>query len=225
MPVAVTRLLIVKSDYSWICQINGLAVPSSCSSLTSVPDILTIDDFSVLLTFVANNSVCPGNGDSRFVEFCELKKGNLLSVTKTVVAFLDKSGPSVTVRHTSCHILVMNGKRCSVCTKYRSRLRSMVSSYEKCKKPLSKTSSICTPQQHLRRLSMRKQVKGIIAQNRRLKSQLKVVTEKTGVNTDSLLESDLMAAVDNNQSLIDSLSQNDFQRIFWQQQVSILHSL
>ena len=53
MPVAVTRLLIVKSDYSWICQINGLAVPSSCSSLTSVPDILTIDDFSVLLTFVA----------------------------------------------------------------------------------------------------------------------------------------------------------------------------
>ena len=72
---------------------------------------------------------------------------------------------------------------------------------------------------------MRKQVKGIIAQNRRLKSQLKVVTEKTGVNTDSLLESDLMAAVDNNQSLIDSLSQNDFQRIFWQQQVIILHSL
>ena len=72
---------------------------------------------------------------------------------------------------------------------------------------------------------MRKQVKGIIARNRCLKSQLKVVTEKTGVNTDSLLESDLMAAVDNNQSLIDSLSQNDFQRIFWQQQVSILHSL
>ena len=29
------------------------------------------------------------------MEFCELKKGNLLSVTKTVVAFLDKSAWSI----------------------------------------------------------------------------------------------------------------------------------
>ncbi|XP_019856958.1 PREDICTED: uncharacterized protein LOC109585357 [Amphimedon queenslandica] len=156
VPVAVSKVLTVNNDYTWCCQMNGLTVPHSCSALSSFPDIISIHDFSHLLTSIMMNTVCPSNDDSRFVKFCELKNGKLLSVSKKVVAVLDKSDLEVTVRHISCHVLVVNGRRCSVCTKYRSRLRSMVSSFERSKQPLSKTPSICTPQQKLQRKSLRR---------------------------------------------------------------------
>ena len=218
VPVAVSKVLIVNNDYTWCCQVNGLTVPHSCSTLSSVPDVVSIEDFSQLLKSIMTNSVCPGNDDGRFVKFCELKNGKLLSVTRTVVAFLNKSDLEVTVRHTSCDIFVVNGKRCSVCTKYRSRLRSMISSFERSKQPLSKTQSICTPQQKIQRKSLRKRIKNLAVQNRQLTSQLHLFTERSGIDTDAHLHNDLMAVVANNQGIIDRLSKNNFQRIFWEQQ-------
>ena len=84
--------------------------------------------------------MCPGNDDSRFVEFCNSTKGQFLSVKKTVVGFLDRFDGTSTVRHISCDLLVGNGKRCGICCNYRKRLPSMLSSFMKSSNILSKTN-------------------------------------------------------------------------------------
>jgi hypothetical protein len=74
-----------------------------------------------------------GNSDSHFVEMCQSKKGQFLSVKKTIVAFLHtRLDGCVTVHHSLCEVLVrVEGKACSACKNYRSRLRAMYSSFIK----------------------------------------------------------------------------------------------
>lgn len=216
--MSIGKLLIVKDDFSWTCQVNGLCVPASCSAFSSIPAILSLDDFYSLLSIFFNSSVCPGNKDDRFVEFCHCKKGKFLSIKKDVIAFLDTSDPLVTtVRHSSCDVLVQKESRCSICKSYRTRLRSMLASFRKSKKLLSKTNSryLNTPQQQQQRQSIRKKVKSLAIQNKRLSDKVKAATEEAGVIVDSELESDLSPVL----SDIDSLPLSDFQRLFWEQQV------
>ena len=221
VPIFIARLLIVRNDKSWMCKINGLLVPGSCSALSSIPDTLSIDDFSNLLTILFDYSVCPGNNDDHFVEFCLSRKGQFLSVKKDVVAFVDKAGHSVpTIRHRSCDILVKNGKRCAVCHRYRTHLRSMLASFKKCKKISGSTNYrfLNTPQQKQKRESLRKKSKILSIQKNRLMERLRSATEKDGVGLDSELEKDLLPVLESD---VDSLPLSDFQRIFWKQQVCL----
>ena len=97
---------------------NSLIVPVSCSAFSTIPAILSINDFSSLLNILFNSTICPGNKDNRFVEFCCNKKGKFLSIKKDD-SLLDASDPSfTTVRHTSCDVLVEKEKRCSICNHY-----------------------------------------------------------------------------------------------------------
>lgn len=159
IPVSVSRLLIVREDYTWICKVNGLEVPKTCSIFSSLPKTLTLNDFTSLLTSLKSSSVCPGNPDSCFIELCNSRKGQFLSVKRTAVASLDKSNPSsLTIQHTSCHLLVPNGKRCCTCRNYRNCLRSMLSSFRKSNKMLSKTNYryLNRPQRILQKKSLKK---------------------------------------------------------------------
>ena len=122
MPVSVSHLLIVHEDYTWICKVNSLEVPKSYSIFSSLPKTLTHNDFTSLLTSLISSFVCPGNPDSRFIELCNSRKGEFLSVKRTAVASLDKSNSSsLTVRHISCYLLVPR-KRCCTCRNYRNHL-------------------------------------------------------------------------------------------------------
>ena len=140
--MSIGKLLIVKHDFSWTCQVNGLRVPASCSAFSSIPSIPSLHDFYTLLSNFFKSSFCPGNKDDRFVEFWHCKKAKFLSINKDVVAFPDTSDPLVTtVRHSSCDVLVEKEMRCSICQSYRTRLRLMLVSFRKSKKLLSKTNS------------------------------------------------------------------------------------
>lgn len=112
-------LLVVKEDCSWICQVNGLLEPQSCFIYSSIPTVLSLHDFSSLLNILFGCFICPGNSDSRFVEFCQNRKGKFFSVKKTVVPFLDIFDSShPTVRHISCELLVGKKNKCAVCVHY-----------------------------------------------------------------------------------------------------------
>ena len=124
MPVLVSRCLIVYRDYTWTCKVNGITLPTTSSVCSSLSDTICLSDFSSLLSSLKTSYVCPGNDDSHFVEFCKTKRGQFLSVKKTVVAFLDQfNGNSPTVRHISCDLLVTNEKRSYVAS-YRGVLVS-----------------------------------------------------------------------------------------------------
>ena len=222
IPVSVSKTLIVRNDTSWVCVFNGFVVPRSCPILNSIPHLLLLNDFSSLLTCIINSSLCPGNNDKHFVDLCNIRKGQFLSLQKDVVAFIDKSNLSLpTVRHSSCHIVVNNEKRCAVCNRYRNVLRAIYSSSKKSSNVLPKTNYrfLNTPQRIRQKTSLRNKVKNLVAKNKRLKEKLTLLTEQAGVEIDPSLQSDFLAAVNINQQEVNTLPYNDFKRIFWEQQV------
>lgn len=104
-PIGVARSLYVTAELSWIIYVHGLRVPFSSNALCDIPEFLTVESFTALLEVLQSSKICPGNPDSHFVDLCQSRKGNFLSVTKSVVAFLhDTVGVLKTVRHISCEV-------------------------------------------------------------------------------------------------------------------------
>ena len=133
-PLAVTRSIVVKADYSWILHVNNHHVdPQNISLLVEVPPILDADSTASLLQTVCKLNTCAGNPDPKFINLAKSKKnGQFLSNKKEVVAYLD-SGFCVlvdgqqyvsTVRCSNCQLLT-DHVRCTYCVVYRSTLISM----------------------------------------------------------------------------------------------------
>ena len=113
-------------------------------------------------------------------------------------------------------------RRCSVCMKYRNQLRAMVSQ-SKLQSIVSSRKNdryLNTPQQKLRITSLRQKIKKIKAQNAHLQKRIENVISHEGIGTDLPLEDDLKHMIDTHQTEINDLAQNDFRRIFWNQQVN-----
>ena len=109
-----------------------------------------------------------------------------------------------------------------MCQAYRARLRAMYSSSCKSNLAASKTNLrfLQTPQHKSCIVSLRKKIKNIMAKNRRLNRLLNDITSTSGITTDSLLEQDLASIIlCANKDQMDQLPQDDFRRIFWEQQV------
>ena len=83
-PIVVTRSLIVKQDLS---HVNGHRV-NCCSAFPATPTTVSVEK---LISLLFELETCPGQPDPKFVEMVSQKKGNVLSVDKGVVAYLDKS--------------------------------------------------------------------------------------------------------------------------------------
>ena len=221
-PLKITKSLIVMADHTWVAFINGLPVQHSCSALHDIPDVLTCESFLELVTRLQTYYTCIGNGDSHFVKMCEIKKGKFLSIKKELVAFIHETDLCKVVRHVSCELLVnKEDQRCTVCQAYRARLRAMYSSSCKSNLAANKTNLrfLQTPQHKSRIVSLRKRIKNIKAKNRRLSRLLNEITSTSGITTDALLEQDLVSTIGANKEQMEQLPQDDFRRIFWEQQV------
>lgn len=224
-PIHISKSIIINRDYSWVVYVHQLVVSSSSSLFIDVPEaeVLSTSTLPQLVDVLVNNSICPGNNDEVMIDLCEKRKGKFVTIKKDLVAFLHVFGRTKTVRHVSCSLLVKEEeRRCSVCMKYRDQLRAMVSQ--------SKLQSIAssrkndrylnTPQRKLRISSLRQKMKKIKTQNARLRKRIENVISHEGISTDLPLEDDLKHMIDTHQTEINDLAQNDFRRIFWNQQVN-----
>ena len=130
-PLVVTRSLIVKQDYTWVLNVHGHPVdPSNISSLALIPHNLTRDLATLLLSRLEELNTCVGNPEPKFVSLGEAKKkGQLKSLEKEVVAYVDSSACvgighqqyAHTIRCMKCHLLTTE-VRCSECAAYRKNL-------------------------------------------------------------------------------------------------------
>jgi hypothetical protein len=215
-PIAIAKSLHI-TETGWNAFVYGIKVPSTCPLIQNIPQILSLTSFTEVISVFQSCFECSGNTDDRFVQMCQLRKGQFLSVKKTIVAFLHSNSEGhATVRHVSCEILVNSeGVSCSVCKDYRNRLRAMHSSFIK-----SNSKATCvnirylsTPKRKVRVNSLRSKVKNSRNALNRVKRQLKELTRASGVEVDEQLKTDIMTVIDKHQE-INGIKPDAFQRVF-----------
>ena len=181
------------------------------------------------------SNICNGNADQGYVRMCQEKNRGILHCRKgETVAYIHGGYPYsvcgscvyATIRHKSCQLLVANGMdRCSICNDYRPAIRAMYSRFLKAPQlsstPLSKMN-VChmhTPQRVAHIKSIQRAVRTQRAKVKRLTLKLEKLTASTGINIDEELGNDMQAIVNNHQPDINATKNDDFRRIFWEQQV------
>lgn len=233
-PITIVRTLIVSEDMTWNISIHGHKLDPHISSATSkFPSTLKYDDFKELVSVIMKYYVCCGHPDKTFVEMAHKRKGTFMSIANKVVATLDSRFPvitggtvsSYTIRHVKCELLTVGaGLRCKACTGYRDNLRAMYSNFSK-HKPWSRavnTRYLRTPQKAMKLRALKNALSNKKRQLQRLRAKLELVTNQHGVHVDKHLQGDFQAIIDDHSGEIAKLSVHSFQRIFWEQQVSIL---
>ena len=157
------------------------------------------------------------------------RKGNEVAYLHEGYPIINKNFDvvTVTVRHTSCELLVTDDNlSCKVCLKYSNVLRPIYHNYMKksaeYSNPKTNLRYITTPHHTKRIQSLRSMIHSARKRIKRLNKKLDQLTLKDGVECDDeLLNSDMSAVMDKHRSEIEALDRNDFKRIFWEQQVEI----
>ena len=177
-----------------------------------------------------NLNVCVGQPDTKFVDVCAAKNGKILSHNKQVVAYLDSTACvsdgqmyTKTVRHAGCEMLVL-GSCCNKCAGYRDNLRAISRNHSlrKTQTKYSKHTNLRymrSPQKECRLRVLQQSLHNKKRQLQRLKSKLKKLMAKEGLEISEELQSDLQLVICHHRSQIEELSSNDFRKIFWKQQV------
>jgi hypothetical protein len=135
-----------------------------------------------------------------------------------------------TVRHVDSEVLVKeDGKTCAVCSKYRSTLRALHSKSAKTSTASTPIQTniryLGTPQQRRRILALKKKAKKVSMQNNRQFEKIKRLMKSSScVEADLGLQNVLLESIRNYQEEINSLSQSDFKRLFWEQQISAMNT-
>ena len=137
-PLRITCNVTVHSDLSWSLFVyDKQVVQPMCSALRSFPTLMDSENLNLLLSAVENLKLCVGQPDPNYVSMVKAKKGKVSSSGGSVVAILDNipvefSGNkySSTIRTAKCEVLSKTDK-CSVCTRYRTSLRSMYQRWKK----------------------------------------------------------------------------------------------
>ena len=147
-----------------------------------------------------------------------LQEGYPVNVTSGTEAY-----QLATVRHISCQLLLVSGQQCSVCSSYVRNVKSMYSYFSKQMPhtPASKMNvrHMRTPLRKKRDLLLRNTIKSQKRKIQRLKLKLDLATKKDGVDVDEDLDNDIQTAINGFQENIDKLCDDDFTKMFWNQQV------
>ena len=224
-PMVILRLLLINSDLTWQVHVAEHLVPSESPLLKDFPSTATGDITTSIIFTVSAATVCLGNYDDRFITLAHARKGKFLSHNGNLIAFLDESfyveiegqQYSSTIRHCNCKILAQH-QICLPCNNFHNTLRALA-----CKKtdhkstvPSLYTNSwfLRTPQKNARLISLRKAIKLKTKQLQRLRIKLSAILESDGISVDENLRTDLEKVMD-----IHSVVQDEFKRIFWEQQV------
>ena len=171
-----------------------------------------------------NLNVCGGQPDSKFVDVCIAKNGQILSHNKQVVACVDSTACvstdgqiyAKTVRHSECKMLVF-GSCCNKCAIHRDNLRAISRNHSLSKKrtkysKLTNFQYMKSPQKERRLKVVQKLSRNKKGQLQRLKSKLKRLMAEEGVEISEELQSDLQLVIRHHQPQIEELSSNDFKK-------------
>ena len=138
---------------------------------------------------------------------------------------MDRCTPKLCVMHAGCEMLVL-GSCCNKCAGYRDNLRA-ISRNHSLRKTQTKYSkhtnlrymrSMRSPQECRLRV-LQQSLRNKKRQLQRLKSKLKILMAKEGLEISEELQSDLQLVICHHRSQIEELSSNNFRKIFWKQQV------
>ena len=130
-PIAIAICLLVAKNRTWSVYVHGRLV-CDCPALDDIPKVLTKKDANELISKLNSLNVCVGQPDTKFVDVCIAKNGQILSRNKQVVAYLDSTACmsidgqvyAKTVRHSGCEMLIP-GSCCDKCAGYRDNLRAI----------------------------------------------------------------------------------------------------
>ena len=120
-------------DYKWSLIVNGVNITSNCAAVQHLPQPFRPDeDINSVLVFLDKLSICPGHPEDRFVRMMKEKKVVSGSAHLDASSNVTLSGQTynVTVRTSSCHLLIATGSRCPSCSAYRPTLRKMSSRWK-----------------------------------------------------------------------------------------------
>lgn len=200
-----------------------------CQALHKIPSILTEEALKDLLRQLDQLNISAGQSDAKFVEMCEARNGKFFArnAREQVVAYLD-IGRNVTVegntyaktiRHSECELLVP-GSQCQTCVQYGDNLRSMYRSYSLSNKVNKHTNLryLRSPQKVQRIKALWSALRNKQRQLQRLR-KLELLTYKEGLDVPEDLQQDIGEVITQHQPVIAKLPNDDFKRVFWEQQV------
>ena len=230
-PMVVLRLFLINKDLQYQIYIARHLVPSQSSVLSKLPSTVSADAAVHMINAICTANICVGNFDDQFIDLAHMKKEKFLSCNGQVIAYLDESFcfevngtmHGSTIRHTNCEILLTDSEVCFPCTKFRNTLRALT---WKQKSHLGMALSLHTnirflrtPQRAARFVAVRKAIINKNKQLQRLKAKLSSVVETDGILVDDELATDLHQVVNNESDHESELKDDEFKRIFWDQQV------
>ena len=231
-PMVVLRVLLINKDLRYrIYVARHLVSPQSSTLNSKLPSIVTADAVIPMINALHVANICQGNFDDQFIDLAYKKKGKFLSCNGQLTAYLDESfcfeadGMTLasTIRHANCEILVDN-KVCCHCAKFRNTLRALTWKLKSVSGVLSLHTNIRflrTPQKIARFEAVRKAIKNKNKQLQRLKMKLSRAVKTDGIFVDDELSSDLQQVVDSKADHEPVFGNDEFKRIFWDQQVPI----
>lgn len=195
-------------------------------------------DFNTILDLITDidaYNICVGNTDEKFVEAINHCKNHQIMNRSgsSVVASIDQQGVidqggiyhHVTVRTSSCSIVVNGKDKCFNCAQYCNNLRSIYSRYrnklQHSSSSISRATTIrylTTPQR--RKTIMKLRQKNLLLKRRMatMKNQIEKSTTANGVDiTCDQLRSDMVNIMDEFNDDIKSHPNGSFHRVFWEQ--------
>ena len=233
-PLTISKILTVKEDLSWEVYVENYCIQANNNPvLNSYPSKITATKFIQLINAVHSGNVCVGNYNEQFIRLARSKKGHFYSVNGKLVAVLEESfcftvegiDRCGTVRHVKCEVLLVEDKTvCTVCIRYRNTLRALIS-----KAPQSPQISVSiytnirrlrTPQRPTHIASLRKAIRNKNRQLKRLRAKVQQVLEGDSIPLDDELSGDVQKVISQHKVI----EKDDFRRIFWEQQVLLMHS-
>ncbi len=129
--------ITVHQDDSWNVFFHDKEIPHTNALLRKFSDqTLTSDAVLEMIGVISKATVCPGNPEKKFVDFCRDKRGGVIRGERgsgPVVAYIDNvtatdhDGETLnnSVRCTDCDIMkLQDASRCKFCRDFRSTLRS-----------------------------------------------------------------------------------------------------
>ena len=173
---------------------------------------------------------CVGNFDDRFIDLARIRKGKFCSSNQQIIAYLDESfcyevndtTHSSTIRHSSCEILLADNEVCSHCAKFRNTLRALTWKQKTVSGVPSLHTNIRflrTPQRTAWFTAFRKAIINKNKQLQWLRRKLSSAVETDGIVVDDELANDLHQVVNNTSDHESVFSDDEFKKIFWDQQV------
>lgn len=228
-PLIVSRLILIQRDMKWKVYVSDHLVSMENEILAQYDSTMTSEIILPLIYTLNDAFLCPGNVDSEIIQLANDRKGSFHSQQGQLIAVLEKNvllnvnneQYFATVRHIQCDILISSLTICSVCHGYRNTLRAMASRSKRLSQQVGLHANVRylrTPQRSAYIKSLQTAIRTKHRQLQRMKDKLNhLMASNSCVKVDDNLTSDISKVIQNTQVLQD----DEFKRIFWEQQVPV----